>query len=69
MSAKGIRVTIEDLATGTTETKEVVDDYLVITAGCFYLAHTNWYSRSGTTQLTIKRAEAVEEDACSTPST
>jgi DhnA family fructose-bisphosphate aldolase class Ia len=68
MSAEGIRVTIEDLATGEKEVKEITNDYLVVTAGDHYVAHTNWYPRSGTTQLTIRVAQPAE-DACSTAST
>lgn len=71
MSAEGIRVTIEDLATGEKEVKEITNDYLVVTAGDHYVSHTNWYPRSGTTQLTIRRAAASEGEAseCSTAST
>jgi hypothetical protein len=50
----GIRVTVEDLETGETESKVVWNDYVIVTAGDHYVdgivRHAN-----GTTQLTIKR--------------
>lgn len=56
---KGIRVTIEDLEEGTTETKLIWNDYLLIAAGDRYLANVNAHS-NGTHVLTVKReAEAV----------
>lgn len=63
MSTPLVRVTIEDLATGKVETKDVGDDYLVIAAGSHYVAHTQWYPRSGTHQLTIKRHRPEPEEA------
>lgn len=54
---KGIRVTVKDLATGEEESKEIVDDYILITAGNRYLAHTNAFG-NGTHVLTVK----VDED-------
>jgi hypothetical protein len=63
MSDPLIRVTIEDLATGQVETKTVGDDYLVIAAGRHYVAHTNWWPRSGTTQITIRRADPADPKA------
>lgn len=38
----GIRVTVEDLATGEVETREVMDDYVLICAGRKYLAARRW---------------------------
>lgn len=54
-----IRVTVEDIETGETETREIKDDYILVCAGNYYLAHTNLYPRSGTVQLTVK----VEKDS------
>lgn len=54
---KGIRVTVKDLETGKEESKEIVDDYILITAGNRYLAHTNAFG-NGTHVLTVK----VDED-------
>lgn len=49
----GIRVTVEDLETGETASREVDDDYVLVTAGRHYLdgivRHAN-----GTTVLTVK---------------
>lgn len=52
-----IRVTVTDLATGESTSREISDDYIIVTAGDHYVAHTQWYPRSGTVQLTIKRGE------------
>lgn len=55
---KGIRVTVKDLETGEEESQEIVDNYILITAGNRYLAHTNMFA-NGTAVLTVK----VDEDA------
>jgi hypothetical protein len=49
-----IEVTVHDTETGETETKTLDDDWLLITAGKVYLAHTQAYLSTGTTVLTIK---------------
>ncbi|QJU52945.1 hypothetical protein SCB71_06390 [Herbiconiux sp. KACC 21604] len=51
---KGIRVTIEDLEEGTSETKVIWNDYLLIAAGDRYLANVNAHG-NGTHVLTVKR--------------
>lgn len=61
--AKGIRVTVEDLETGETETKEFVDDYLLICAGSRYLAHANHYPGNGTAVLTVKTDRGGSDSA------
>lgn len=38
--AKGIRVTVEDLETGETESREFMDDYAIICAGNVFLEVT-----------------------------
>jgi hypothetical protein len=48
-----IRVTVEDLATGETETIEVRDDYVILAAGTCHVAHVQAYA-NGTHILTIK---------------
>jgi hypothetical protein len=58
-----IRVTTEDLETGQKETAEITDDYVLVTAGSCYLAHTNAYARTGTHILTIKHATGVADGA------
>ncbi len=50
----GIRVTVEDLATGEKESQEIVDDYIVVCAGSCHVAHTQTYPMKGTHVLTIK---------------
>lgn len=50
----GIRVTVEDLATGESESVVIRDDYVCIAAGSCYVSHTQVFPRSGTHQLTIK---------------
>jgi hypothetical protein len=50
----GIRVTVEDLATGETESKEFDDDVLVITAGTCWIDHVADYPTKGTQVYTIK---------------
>lgn len=51
--AGDIRVTIEDLATGETETVEVKDDYLIVAAGTCNVEHVQSYA-NGTHILTVK---------------
>jgi hypothetical protein len=51
--AKGIQITVRDLETGESETREISDDYMVICAGNRYLAHTDAHM-NGTHVLTIK---------------
>jgi len=53
----GILVTVTDLMDGASETQEIMDDFVVITAGCVYVAHTQHYPSTGTTVLTIKRED------------
>lgn len=50
-----IRVTVEDLESGESQSKEIENDYILVCAGNYYLAHANEYPRSGTVQLTIKK--------------
>lgn len=57
-----ILVTVRDLEAASEETRELRDDYLVICAGGYYVAHTQVY-RNGTHVVTIKRGrDAVEEE-------
>lgn len=49
-----IRITVTDTENGDTETQEITDDYVVIVAGSYYLAHANKHA-NGTHVLTIKR--------------
>lgn len=51
---KGIRVTVKDLETGEEETREITNDYLILTAGDYYVAHINAHA-NGTHVLTVKR--------------
>lgn len=49
-----IRVTVEDLATGESETQEIYNDYVIVCAGTCHVAHVNDYPTKGTQVLTIK---------------
>jgi len=55
----GTRVTATDLATGEEETDEIVDDFVLVTNGRCYLAHTVAYISTGTTVLTIKTEKVL----------
>lgn len=57
-----IRVTVEDLEAGTTEVKEISNDFLLVMAGDYYLHHTQWF-KNGTQILTVKREKANTEGA------
>ena len=50
---KGIRITVEDLETGETATREIWNDYFILCAGNHYVDGVTKYG-NGTTQLTIK---------------
>ena len=51
---KGIKITVEDLETGDTESVVIWDTYFIVCAGSCYVAHQNVFPTSGTHQLTIK---------------
>lgn len=50
---KGIRVTVEDLETGESESKVIVNDYIIVTAGTCYVDYQQAFA-NGTHQLTVK---------------
>lgn len=54
MSERGIRVTVTDLETGDTESQEVWNDYVIVTAGSCHVANIQDYPTKGTHVLTIK---------------
>ncbi len=55
-----IRVTVEDLETGETESREIMNDYIIVTAGECYVSSTQSW-KNGTHQLIIKgRNKALE---------
>lgn len=54
MPDPGIRVTVEDLATGESESQEIRDDYVIVCAGTCHVAHVNDYPTKGTHVLTVK---------------
>lgn len=49
-----LKVTVEDLDTGDTETRVLENDWMVIVGDPWEIASLNAYG-NGTTQLTIKR--------------
>lgn len=51
---KGIKVTVEDLETGETESAVIWDDYLLITAGSCHRTSVQSYPKSGTHVVTVK---------------
>lgn len=51
--SKGIRVTVEDLQSGESESTVIDNDYVLITAGTCYRSHVNAHA-NGTHVLTIK---------------
>lgn len=55
--SKGIRVTVEDLETGETASREFMDDYALICAGNVFLDSTVTHA-NGTHVLTVKRAKS-----------
>jgi hypothetical protein len=59
----GIRVTVEDLKTGDTDSVVIRDDYVCICAGSCYVAHTQAWGKSATHQLTIKGRNPGAEGA------
>lgn len=50
----GIRVTVEDLITGETQSREIRDDYVLVVAGSCYVEKTMAYPGTGTHVVTIK---------------
>lgn len=53
-----IRVTVEDLETGDTDSMEIMDNYIVVCAGDRYIASEQRHA-NGTVVLTIKRDREV----------
>ena len=53
--SEGIRVTVEDLESGETTTREILNDYILVTAGDHYLDGFTKHA-NGTVQLVIKRS-------------
>lgn len=58
-----VRVTVEDLETGESESAVIEDDYILTCAGSCYLHHTNVFAENGTHVLTVKG----RKDATATP--
>lgn len=63
-----IRITVEDLEAGTSESNDMDDDYCVTTAGIAYVSRIQTYT-NGTHVITIKRpgktvpiAQTIEYD-------
>lgn len=55
-----IRVTVEDLETGDSESQEIENDYIIVCAGSCHVAHIQSYPTKGTQILTIKGRGAAE---------
>lgn len=54
-STKGIKVTVEDLETGEKDTAEILNDYIIITAGTCEVANMQVHA-NGTHVITVKGA-------------
>lgn len=54
MADPQIRVTVVDLATGDTETRDLTDDYVLICAGTAEMTYVTEHA-NGTHQITVKR--------------
>lgn len=64
---RGLRVTVEDLDTGDTETADVpLDDYLILTTGKCELTHVQTYA-NGTHVLTVKNQRGQRAGGGETP--
>jgi hypothetical protein len=51
----GTEITCRDLETGEQDSVVITDDYVVVTDGNRYVASTQFFPRSGTVIITIKR--------------
>lgn len=51
-----IEVTCRDTESGESETQTIENDYIVVTAGTFYVDGIQSYPGTGTVVLTIKRS-------------
>lgn len=51
---QGIRITVEDLESGESETKVIRDDVMVVVHGTAHVSAVSDYPSSGTQQWTIK---------------
>lgn len=49
-----IQVTVLDTESGDTETAQIENDYIIVTAGTCEVAHVNTYPTKGTHVLTVK---------------
>lgn len=58
MAHPGTRVTVEDIATGESESVVITNDYVVICDGRARVANTQW-SANGTVVVTIKHDAEV----------
>jgi hypothetical protein len=55
----GLRITVEDLATGEKESRDLpMNDFFIVCTGSCHIAHINDYPTKGTQVLTIKGRKA-----------
>ena len=57
-----LRITVEDLETGETETRTIENDWVLICHGNKYLANTSVYPTKGTAVLTVKTDQVGESE-------
>lgn len=50
-----IEITCRDTESGESQTRTIDgDNYVIVTCGRYFIAHTNVFPRSGTRQITLK---------------
>lgn len=59
----GIKVTVEDLKTGRKESRVIMDDYILVTAGHCYEASVTVH-QNGTHQIVIKGVNPKDGNKC-----
>lgn len=57
---QGIRVTVTDLATGKSQSTEIIDDYVLVTAGTCGVSSLQKYPSTGTHSITVKGVKGVQ---------
>ncbi|HEV2780384.1 MAG TPA: hypothetical protein VGX25_13425 [Actinophytocola sp.] len=54
MADRGLRITVEDLQTGETDSRAIVNDVCVIVHGTCHITHVQDHPRTGTQVITVK---------------
>ena len=64
---QGVRVTVEDLATGETKSAVICNDYVLVTVGTCYQASIQTWPKTGTHAITIKGVRGAYDRATHGP--